>query len=683
MAADIQEIILSRYGIDIAKENIFKLYKIDKPDITPQELDIKIQDTRKRWNQSINGANEKNAIRDKERMDKADQYEAILKDDRLRKELFAYYNGTGAKGGKEGGTGGSVDFAREYFKLLETSKKIRQDDVKFFFEYYQAERKNKKAILEMLEKEFKVKKLGKDEKYADEEAEKEVEGKTKDESSSLIVNLFQEATIMKLQKCFAFYEKAVASNDVCQKFPALKAGMLEFLKIDEAKDCKSYAGEIAVMQKDAYAVRQERGNEYIPLVDLLNTMHTLLSYRDVVDNFDEFKLLVHYPNLTPYMYSFTEMKPDTLKGIIKVANREYVFRDDADFIVNYYNPVHDNFGITNNGIRSIIKKAEKRAKANKVLDKIDEKIGRQQLSKLPLVANLLHWIAYWPIFVVFLVFEVFKILFESLKKTVIPVTALFFIGLNWLLPKCTELDNMTVLFKIIEKKEWQEYLQSFSGYEMTADSPYVVLSIVVILIMLLIYVVPSVFVCIFTKNMTNKLSKEIDWKGYERTLQGILKNLHDKTEKQFAEKKNAFVKNQIIMGILNILYVAVIVLTIIFIPKGFQWFSETTGYFQPSEEVSEVITSEENISEELSEEVSEEPEILMVITASSANIRAGVGTSYDVVATGVQGETFVATGNQETTSSGNVWYEIYLDEEKTKTGWASQKVIEILEQEEE
>ena len=107
------------------------------------------------------------------------------------------------------------------------------------------------------------------------------------------------------------------------------------------------------------------------------------------------------------------------------------------------------------------------------------------------------------------------------------------------------------------------------------------------------------------------------------------------------------------------------------------------GYFQPSEEVSEVITSEENISEELSEEVSEEPEVLMVITASSANIRAGVGTSYDVVATGVQGETFVATGNQETTSSGNVWYEIYLDEEKTKTGWASQKVIEFFEQEEE
>lgn len=28
------------------------------------------------------------------------------------------------------------------------------------------------------------------------------------------------------------------------------------------------------------------------------------------------------------MYSFVEMKPNTLKGIIDVANKDYVFRDD-------------------------------------------------------------------------------------------------------------------------------------------------------------------------------------------------------------------------------------------------------------------------------------------------------------------------------------------------------------------
>ena len=57
--ADIHEIILSKYEIDITKENIIKLYKIDKPDLSEDELNSCINSTRKRWLQSINGANEK------------------------------------------------------------------------------------------------------------------------------------------------------------------------------------------------------------------------------------------------------------------------------------------------------------------------------------------------------------------------------------------------------------------------------------------------------------------------------------------------------------------------------------------------------------------------------------------------------------------------------------------------
>lgn len=46
--ADIKEKIKTRFGIDIAAENIFKLYKIDSADISPAELETKIADTRKR-----------------------------------------------------------------------------------------------------------------------------------------------------------------------------------------------------------------------------------------------------------------------------------------------------------------------------------------------------------------------------------------------------------------------------------------------------------------------------------------------------------------------------------------------------------------------------------------------------------------------------------------------------------
>ncbi|MBQ7832275.1 MAG: hypothetical protein IJ336_01705 [Lachnospiraceae bacterium] len=679
--ADIQEKILSKYGVNIAQDNILKLYKIDNPNISQQELVTKFQEARKRWTQSINGANEKNAARDKERLAKADKYEAILKDDKMRKEVFAYYNG-GKSGGKEGGAAGNLEFARGYFKLLETSRKLNKKDVKFFFEYYQAERKNKKAILEMLEKEFKLMGLGKDSKYADENEENDAEGKKKDESGSLIVNLFQEATIFKIQKCFSFYETAVASNEICQRYPNLKDGLYNFIGIELAKEIKQYTQFVASMKQDAYGVKQERGNEYIPLVDLLNTLHSILEYRDVVDNFEEFKLLLKYPTLNPYMYRFTEMKADTFKGIVKLANMEYSFRDEADFVVNYYEPIHDNFGIINSSsIHAIIKKAQKKAKANKVLDKIDEKLGRQKLKKLPFLPKLLHCLVYWPLYILFFIFELLKLLFIGLNKLVIPFTVLVFFALNWLMPISDKIGNMTVLFKIFNKTAWVDILGGFFHEAPTTNLQLVLLSLCFILFVLMVYGLPTYFVYRFTKMMTMKMCKETDWKGYERTFQSELKNLNIITDRLFKEKHKTAIKQYIGRAILNAICMALIVLVVIFVPKGIKWLGGNITSSWQAEEVVEVSETEPMSSEEISEEIVEEPEILMVITASSANIRAGVGTSHDVVATGVQGQVFVATGNQETTSSGNVWYEIYLDEEKTQTGWASQKVIKLQEEE--
>ncbi len=123
--ADIQSKILNKYKIDIAQENIFKLYKIDSADISSQDLERKIQETRKRWTTSINGANEKNAERDRARLEKADKYEAILKDDKLRKEVFHFYNKPAGSSAGEG-TGsvdGATGFAKEYFELVATTKK--------------------------------------------------------------------------------------------------------------------------------------------------------------------------------------------------------------------------------------------------------------------------------------------------------------------------------------------------------------------------------------------------------------------------------------------------------------------------------------------------------------------------------------------------------------------------------
>ena len=227
---DIQEKIFNKYGIDITKENIFKLYKIDKPDPSEEELGKAIEAARKRWNQSINGANEKNAERDRERLEKADKYEAVVRNPELCRSVFDFYT----KGSSQtkvftGESGGDTGFAREYFKLISTSKKLQKGDIEFFFNYYPSERKNKKAILEMLGKDFKLK-LTDDAKS--DEAEKEFSGKTKDQSSPLMTNLFQEATIFKLRKCVEFYEKSLQSTEVCSRYPSLREGFYAFLDLD-------------------------------------------------------------------------------------------------------------------------------------------------------------------------------------------------------------------------------------------------------------------------------------------------------------------------------------------------------------------------------------------------------------------------------------------------------------------
>ncbi len=73
----------------------------------------------------------------------------------------------------------------------------------------------------------------------------------------------------------------------------------------------------------------------------------------------------------------------------------------------------------------------------------------------------------------------------------------------------------------------------------------------------------------------------------------------------------------------------------------------------------------------------EETEQILVINVDSANIRSGPGTGYDVIANGKNGEGFMATGNLETASGGGEWYEIYLSEDRTATGWVSAKVVSL------
>ncbi len=145
--------------------------------------------------------------------------------------------------------------------------------------------------------------------------------------------------------------------------------------------------------------------------------------------------------------------------------------------------------------------------------------------------------------------------------------------------------------------------------------------------------------------------------------------------------------------IINLISSAILAGMIIFAPTGLRKLSETTGYFQKEDAYEETYndySSEDAFDNDDhgngngdgsdNDDYSEENLSVgdtMVITAGTANIRSGPGTDYDVVTTAPNGAVFVATGEQGTASNGGIWYEIYLDDEMTQTGWASQKVIDF------
>ena len=674
---DIQSKVLSKYGIDISRENILKLYKIDHADLSVQELEEKIRDTRKRWNASINGANEKTAERDQARLEKADKFEAILKDAELRKELFHYYRNSG-----EETEGTSTDFAREYFALVGTSKKIRKADVEFFFNYYPSERKNRKAILEMLKKELKVFDPGKEEKYAKANDLTDEEGEEEDISGPLIVNLFRESTVLKIRKAIDKHEEAKKVDEICQRYPEIQKSLYEFLDINDVSTAEQLSEKMDAKGKEAFALRQEKGTAYVPLVDLFNILKSLCGDQDVADNIPAFKLLLKYPKLTPYMFAFVEMKPKTLKAFAEVASHYYGFRDDADFILNYYNPVHDHFGISDHGIASLLRKAEKKAAQNKVLNTIDEKLGRtKDRRRLPFGAELGHWLAYWPISLAYFVFEVIKGISKGLRFleifVAIGVGILASVLLNFQLPKLG-IHNLLDIAKIIGTNQWVSYLNSLEdlwGGNYGNIALMFIESIIIIAFFAVVYVcVPSV-AGVFVYDFAYDLNKRFDWIGIERTFQRIFQTLKQRTEDQYFEKKKAFYKKIIGNVITNAVCIALLCLIIWFLPTGAGFVKEKGA--DAIESIQEQIAADD-VDEKETEgaNVQDTQEVeSMVITVGTAKIRSGPGTDYDVLRTANQGETFIATGNQETASNGRIWYEIYLDEGMTQTGWASEKVI--------
>ena len=567
--ADIHNKILDKYGIDINEYNLLKLYKITDASISDAELENKLSTVRGNWIRSVeNGTNEKFIERDKKYLEKADSFEKILRDRKALTELFEYYE-------KRAGSGDTENFAYDYFKIVSTTKKIKKKDIDFFFEYFPDEKKNKQSIMKMLSKEFKVLGLGTEKEGKDEKEKAEEEEGNKKGDGPLIVNLFERPTVLKIRKAIAFYDLSSKSEVVKNKYPNISAGLYDFLELKDETDLKSFSSYLADKREQAFARRQEFEG-FTDLVDFYNTMCDVVQYRDVVDNFTEFKLLIKYPKLTPYMYEFDEMKQETLKGFYAIANTEYGFRDTTDFILSYYDIVSDNFNIQNQGIKGIIRKAQRSATRNKLHNLIDEKLGIQKKAKVPFVVNLIHILTYWPIFVFYLLFETLKVIASEVWKLSFVVAAFMLVASNYLFPGLFGVQSLPSLVRLMINHRWREFLSYCFEGGAGSNLEMLVMSAIVILSYLLIYLAPTVLGGSLVYNFGKTLMKKYDWIGLERTFGAIFAEMKNRMIEQHKQyKTKGFVLKNLPGIVVNLVCGIVVILllryVILFIPRALLW----------------------------------------------------------------------------------------------------------------
>ena len=237
----IRDKILKKYNIDIDSENIIKLYKIEVSD-SESDIKNKILETENKWKKNLNSPNDRVRIQSENRLKNADVYSEILTDSKIIKELFEYYS---AYGNEE------IQFARSYFRLVSTTKRLSGDDVKFFFKYYKDQRKSKQAIETMLKNEYNVIFKSKD----DEKDDDSVRENKKKEGSKVIVNLFSEATVIKVKSIVEKFDEASCDDSLKRNYPKLEDSLYQLIEIEDYESIDEYKKFVDKEAAKAYEYR--------------------------------------------------------------------------------------------------------------------------------------------------------------------------------------------------------------------------------------------------------------------------------------------------------------------------------------------------------------------------------------------------------------------------------------------
>ncbi|MDD3252036.1 MAG: hypothetical protein PHV18_05680 [Lachnospiraceae bacterium] len=695
--ASIRDTILKRYGIDISQENLFKIYRLTGGNIPAGEVKQRLDDQRRKWEQTVNNSsNAKLLEKAEDNLKKASKYEEILMDPMLRSKLYQYYHSTAE-------ANDSPKFAKEYFDLIKSTKEIDRSDVDFFFQYFAEQRKNKKEILLMLKKNYKVRGLAKEGENQEDDYV-ELEGKKKNPESLMIVNQFKEATVIKIKKCLEQFQSSRQRTGVRAQYSELDGTLYQMLELDDIENLEQFVELIKTWRQDVYTQKQEKGEDFAPLVDLFNTLADISEYQDVVDNFDSFKLLFKYPELTPYMYGLVNIKPRSLQKLYEIANQTYAFRDIYDFLLNYFLPIYQHFNIQERAIKGVIHKAQTKATANKILNRIDEKLGRDKQKRSSMMVNAVHFLVYWPIFMMYAVFGLFRFTVQRFLFIALPLGAILAARLscaylcfqnswwlNWGMGVFRP--DLELIRLSIQRLQIQLQMLDTSGLQY--QKVYLFLYIIVF------PVLAGLFVILLFWRVSKVLLKTIDWIGIDRTFKNICHKSQLKTERQYEQWKNKLFRKSVLKFGINLLSVILCVCFVSGVSFGLCSIKKTAdtqdeqlsdmkyflGFYIINTDFYKSKEQQEKWKREVEENIEGWKKSWPERKAAIEKELARTGPAWYVsdfadcyvfsrpngdhrAGTISRGVYYLGTGNRKMSSSGiSYWYEIYLDDTKTETGW--------------
>lgn len=353
---DIKKKILDEYGIDISEENLVDIYGIKKGNLSEEELRKLFENKRAQWMKSNWPliTVEKN----KRYLKKAKIYEEILSNKENFRMIYNYLNSRDFKKEK-------IKFGLEYFRLVKKSnKKVKKEDLDFFFELYKDEAKNRKEIETALKRKHII---------------KESELKNKDNSNNENANnKFDKNIIIEIYECLSLYKLLPKMRQ--------KRTFYDWLEVDKHRSDVSYKKYITDRRNYAFNCKREGKEGYSYIVDIYNKILRLLEKDDVKKYFWKFKILLRYPELSGYMYAISNINRKVLDSIYKIAIKYYEFPDKTDFILNYFILIYNDFNLDVLKIEKTLKKAEKYKLSNeKKKAKKENKKLKENYSIYPLI----------------------------------------------------------------------------------------------------------------------------------------------------------------------------------------------------------------------------------------------------------------------------------------------------------